>query len=106
MTNLIKTIEWTPKGIVIRKSWTSTSELAKYMKTSKLVVEWSLDEFGRCDVEVQGHTVTAWRPYEPTEQWPHDPFAEGEPDEYHPADTIEKVRRGATIARQEPNQKE
>jgi len=94
MTNLIKTVEWTPQGVVIRKSWTSTSELAKYMNLDKTEVEWALDEFGRCD-SIEG--VTAWRPYVPTEQWPHDPFAEGEPDEYHPADTREKVKAGADL---------
>ena len=103
---LIKTVEWTPKGNVIRKEWTDDVKLARYMKTSLLVVRWCLEEFGRCDQEINGRWIAAWRPYEPSEQWPHDPFAKGEPDEYQPADTLEKVKAGASIPRREPEPKE
>jgi len=95
---LIKTVEWTPQGVVIRKSWTNSTELAKYMNLDEHEVEWALEEYGRCD-SIEG--VTAWVAYDPTEQWPHDPFAEGEPDEYQPADTQEKVKAGANFPRRE-----
>jgi hypothetical protein len=91
---MYRTIEWTPQGVAIRKTWTNDEEVAKYMNLDVHEFRWAMEEYGRCDTE-----ITAWEPYEPSEMWPHDPLAEGEPDEYHPADTREKIQKGAEFVR-------
>jgi len=92
----IRTVKFADDGMfIVRHDFPTTETCAEYMGIDEADLSWALEEYGRCDGP---ENVTAWEPYEPDEQWPHDPFAgeEGD-DEYHPAETLAKVKAGAEL---------
>jgi hypothetical protein len=97
---MLRTVRFTNDGTFLsRNDFDSSEECANYLGIDEADLNWALEEYGRCDAQDEGNWITAWEPYDrPHEEWPHDPFAgeEGD-DEYHPAETLEKIKAGAEL---------